>query len=169
MSALVDDVTKHKSARVVITAVGTDERAYANNEFSVYFDGDTPLSFVRQPEDTTVQEGEDVAFTVEVTGGTEPYSYQWQVYNPKTKKWVDLKGFTGPTMSRENIEKKWDGCRFRCVVTDAAGTQIVSEAFTLTVRDKVPTGDDSNLPLYLGVAAAALILLLALRRRRRAA
>ena len=168
VSALVDDVTKHKSARVVITAVGADERAYANNEFSVYFDGDTPLSFVRQPGDTTVQEGEDVAFTVEVTGGTEPYSYQWQIYNPKTDKWEDLKGFTGPTMSRENIEKKWDGCRFRCVVTDAAGTQIVSEAFTLTVRDRVDTGDHSNLPLYLGVALVALALLLALRRWRKA-
>ena len=91
------------------------------------------------------------------------------MYNPKTKKWVDLKGFTGPTVSREKIEKEWDGARFRCVVTDATGQKIVSEAFTLTVRDKVPTGDDSNLPLYLGVAAAALILLLALRRRRRAA
>ncbi len=168
VSALVDDVTKHKSARVVITAVGADERAYANNEFSVYFDGDTPLSFVRQPGDTTVQEGEDVAFTVEVTGGTEPYSYQWQIYNPKTGKWEDLKGFTGPTMSRENIEKKWDGCRFRCVVTDAAGTQIISEAFTLTVRDRVDTGDHSNLPLYLGVALVALALLLALRRWRKA-
>ncbi|MBQ6326725.1 MAG: hypothetical protein IJI26_11760, partial [Clostridia bacterium] len=168
VSALVDDVAKHKSARVVITAVGADERAYANNEFSVYFDGDTPLSFVRQPGDTTVQEGEGVAFTVEVTGGTEPYSYQWQIYNPKTGKWEDLKGFTGPTMRRENIEKKWDGCRFRCVVTDAAGTQIVSEAFTLTVRDRVDTGDHSNLPLYLGVALVALALLLALRRWRKA-
>jgi len=46
----VDDPAKHKSARVVITAVGTDEWAYANNEFSVYFYGETALSFVRQPE-----------------------------------------------------------------------------------------------------------------------
>ena len=169
VSALVDDVTKHKSARVVITAVGSDERSYANNEFSVYFDGDIPFDFMRQPGDTTVQEGEDVDFTVEVTGGVPPYSYQWQIYNPKTGKWVDLKGFTEPTMSREKIEKKWDGCRFRCVVTDATGAQIISQEFTLHVRDRVDTGDDSNLPLYLSVALAALALLLALRRWRRAA
>ncbi|MBQ3479902.1 MAG: hypothetical protein IJH25_17240, partial [Clostridia bacterium] len=37
------------------------------------------------------------------------YTYQWQVYNPKTGEWVDLKGFKQPTLSRENIEKKWDG------------------------------------------------------------
>ncbi|MBR2797169.1 MAG: hypothetical protein IKE17_05410 [Clostridia bacterium] len=168
VSALVDDVTKHESARVVITAVGTDERAYANNEFSVYFDGDTALGLLRQPDDTTVQEGEDVAFTVEVTGGTAPYSYQWQIYNPQTGEWEDLEGFTRPTMSREDVEEKWDGCRFRCVVTDAAGEKIVTEEFTLTVRDRVDTGDHSNLPLYLGVALVALALLLALRRWRKA-
>ena len=97
------------------------------------------------------------------------YSYQWQVFNPKTGKWVDLKGFTEPTLNREAVEKKWDGARFRCVVTDADGTQIVSREVTLTVRDQVPTGDDTNLLLYLAVALIALALMLALRRRRRAA
>ena len=63
-------------------------------------------------------------------------------------------------MSRDAIEKKWDGCRFRCVVTDAAGTQISSREAVLRVRDRVPTGDDSNLPLYLAVAFVALALLL---------
>ena len=94
------------------------------------------------------------------------YTYQWQVYNPKTGEWVDLKGFKQPTLSRENIEKKWDGCRFRCVVTDAAGTQIISQEVTLTIRDGVDTGDHSNLPLYLAVAVAALIVLWWMRRRR---
>ncbi|MBQ1790555.1 MAG: LPXTG cell wall anchor domain-containing protein [Oscillospiraceae bacterium] len=38
----------------------------------------------------------------------------------------------------------------------------------MTVRDRVDTGDHSNLPLYLGVALVALALLLALRRWRKA-
>ena len=113
----------------------------------------------------TVQEGEDVSFTVEVAGGVKPYTYQWQIWDEKHQKWVDLPGFTGPTLSRENIEKKWDGCKFRCVVTDATGTQIISQEGTLTVRDKVPTGDSSNLPLYLTVALVALMLLVCMRRR----
>ena len=169
LSALVSDPSAHSRARVEVSVVGREDGVHVNNEFTVYLGGSSALSFVRQPEDTTVQEGEDVSFTVEVTGGTTPYSYQWQIYNPKTGEWEDLKGFTEPTMSREKIEKKWDGCRFRCVVTDAAGTQIVSEAFTLTVRDRVDTGDHSNLPLYLSVALVALALLLALRRWRRTA
>ena len=51
-------------------------------------------------------------------------------------------------------------------MTDAEGTQIISQAVTLTVRDGVDTGDHSNLPLYLAVAIAALIVLWWMRRRR---
>ena len=128
------------------------------------YDDDISLS-VRQPRDTVVQPGEDVSFSVEVGGGKRPYTYQWQIWDEKHQKWVDLPGFTDPTLSRENIEKKWDGCKFRCVVTDAAGAQIISREVTLTVRDKVPTGDNSNLPLYLVVALVALMLLVFMRRR----
>ena len=165
VSALVDDPDAHRTARVEILSVGRDERAYANNEFSLYLGGQDPLRFVKQPEDVTVQIGGTATFSVEVTGGVKPYQYQWQVYNPKTGKWVDLKGFTEATISRDHIEKKWDGARFRCVVTDAQGTKIVSEEAVLTVRGKVPTGDNSNLPLYLAVALIALALLWLLRRR----
>ena len=165
IEALVGDPEAHNSARVVISAVGRDECAYANNEFTVLLGGN-PLCFIREPGDETVQEGEDVSFEVEVGGGRQPYTYQWQVWDPKHEKWVDLPGFTGPTLSREDVEKKWDGARFRCVVTDAAGTQIVSREVTLTVRDEVPTGDRSNLPLYLMVTLVALALLWGIRRRR---
>ena len=68
-------------------------------------------------------------------------------------------------MSRDDVEKKWNGCRFRCVVTDAAGIRTISREVTLTVRDRIPTGDNSNLPLYLAVTMAALALLILLRRK----
>ena len=167
VSALVGDPGEHISAWVEISAIGRDENAYANNEFAVYLGGGNPLHFIRQPEDATVQEGEDVSFEVEVGGGRQPYGYQWQIWDEKHQKWVDIPGFTGPTLSRKDIEKKWDGCKFRCVVTDANGTQIISQVVTLTVRDRVPTGDNSNLPLYLAVAVAAVIALIAMRRRYR--
>ena len=125
----------------------------------------SPLAFLRQPRDVTVQEGESASFTVKVTGGTWPYAYQWQMYNPKTKKWTDIPGATEATLSREAVEKKWDGARFRCVVTDKAGESITSEAATLTVRESVPTGDKTDLPAYLAVALIALVLLWLLRRR----
>ena len=165
ISALVPDPENHSSAFVNITAVGREEAALANNAFTVFLGGESELRFVRQPEDATVQEGERASFEVEVEGGKQPYSYQWQVFNPKTGKWVNLKGFNEPTLSREAVEKKWDGARFRCVVTDADGTQIVSREVTPTVRDQVPTGDNTNLPLYLAVALIALAVLALLRKR----
>jgi MYXO-CTERM domain-containing protein len=165
LSALVDDPSAHSRARMEITVVGREDGVPVNNEFTVYLGGNDALRFVREPEDVSVQEGEDVSFEVEVGGGVKPYTYQWQIWDPVHEEWVDLPGFTEPTLSRKDVEKKWDGCRFRCVVTDAAGTQIVSQEVTLTIRDKVPTGDSSNLPLYLAVAAAALALLWWMRRR----
>ena len=168
VALLVDDPAAHNSARVVISAIGRDETAYANNEFTLYLGGGEPLHFEAQPEDVTVQEGEDVTFEVEVGGGKQPYTYQWQVWDPKHEKWVDLPGFNQPTLSRRDVEKKWDGARFRCVVTDERGTQIVSQEVTLTVRDGVDTGDHSNLPLYLVVVLIGLALLWWTRRRMRA-
>jgi LPXTG-motif cell wall-anchored protein len=168
VNALVDDPAKHHIAKVRISVVGEDERAYTDNEFDISFGGTNALRFIRQPQNVVAQEGEDVSFEVEVAGGREPYKYQWQVYNPEKKEWVDIPGFTDPVMARENIEKKWNGAHFRCVVTDAAGTKIVSQEVTLTVRDKVPTGDDSNLTLYLAVALLAILALWLTRRRMKA-
>lgn len=45
------------------------------------------------------------------------------------------------------------------------GAQIISQEVALHVRDRVPTGDDSSLPLYLAVAIIALALMALLRRR----
>ena len=165
VAALVDDPEAHNSARVVILAVGRDECAYANNEFTIYLGGNNPLRFVKQPVDAVIQEGENVAFAVEVTGGTKPYQYQWQAWDKKHEKWVNLPGYTQAILSRENVKKKWNGLRVRCAVTDAAETTIVSDPATLTVRAKVPTGDHTHLPLYLAVALIALALFVLTRRR----
>ena len=58
----------------------------------------------------------------------------------------------------ERHRKKWDGARFRCVVTDAAGTQIVSREVALAVCGRVPTGDCYRLLPTLAVALIALAL-----------
>ena len=164
VSTLVPDMDDHYQAHVIISAVDRNESALLNNEFTIYL-GAGELSIARQPQDQTVQEGGDATFQVAVRGGAQPYSYQWQIWDAKHKKWVDLAGFTEATLSRKGVEKKWDGCKFRCIITDAAGRQVVSREVTLTVRDKVPTGDNSHLPLYLAVALAALVLLWLIRRR----
>lgn len=165
LAALVDPNACRK-ARVVIRGVGLEEYALSNNAFTLYLDGaPAPLIILRQPRDVTIQEGESAAFDVEVTGGVKPYAYQWQVWDAKHNKWVDIPGATGSVLSRDNVERKWNGARFRCVITDHAGTTVVSDAATLTVRGRMNTGDHGNLPLYIAAAAIALALLALLRRR----
>ena len=164
ISALVDPNACQK-ARIVILGLDVEECALSNNEFTLYLDGKPdPLIILRQPRDVTIQEGESASFSVGVTGGVWPYGYQWQIWDAKHKKWVDIPGATGSALSREKVEKKWDGAQFRCVVTDRSGTTVISDSATLHVRDSVDTGDHSNLPLYLSVAVIALALLWLLRR-----
>ena len=163
--AALFDPEAHRSARFVFTPRGVAETADVNNEFTIYTGGSSELRFTKQPEDVTAQEGEDVSFEVEVAGGVKPYSYQWQVWDEKDQEWKDIRNSNSPTLSRKNIEKKWDGCMYQCIVTDAEGNRIISQVFTLYIRDIVPTGDHSNLPLYLAIAFVALALLALLRRR----
>jgi len=167
LTALVDP-SAYQKARVVIRGKGINEPTLLNNEFTLYLDGEAdPLTLLRQPRDVTIQEGESASFEVKVTGGVPPYSYQWQMWDAKHKKWVDIPGATDSVLSREHVEKKWDGAQFRCVITDRAETTVISDVATLHVRDSVDTGDYSNLPLYLTVAAIALTLMWLLRRRAR--
>ena len=168
LNALVPNPSAHSQARVVISAVGQEENVLVNNEFTIFFGNGQPLQILEQPADATVQEGEDVSFRVKVKDGKPPYTYQWQIWDPRHEKWVDLPGFTEPTLSRKDIEKKWDGARFRCVITDANGQKVITREVTLTVRDKVPTGDDSHLTLWLTVAALALAALWWIQRRKKA-
>ncbi len=59
-----------------------------------------------------------------------------------------------------------DGRRFRCVVTDAGGNEIVSGEAVLTVLSPAATGD-SGVPVAGSVTVPALLCILLPGRRRR--
>lgn len=169
LSALVDP-TAYRTARVVIQGVGIEDRGLADNEFTLYLDGEAgPLMIISQPRDVTCKVGETATFNVSASGGATPYHYQWQVWMGKEKGWMDLDGAVLPTLQVDNVTMAMSGRKARCIVSDSSGQQIVSDAATLTVIDPHPvdTGDHSNLPLYLAVALAALALIWLLRRRAR--
>ena len=63
----------------------------------------TPMVITTQPVNVSGDIGDTAEFTVAVEGGTAPYTYQWQVWDPKHEKWVDLPGFTGPTTLMESL------------------------------------------------------------------
>ena len=95
---------------------------------------------VTGPENATVAFGESGTFTVTASGGKEPYTYEWYVYNPDESSWLLIAGseieyvFTGfdtPTLTT-CAENETDP-QFYCKVTDAEGTSVDSAVATLTV------------------------------------
>lgn len=158
-------------ARVVIRAAGVEEMSYTDNEFTLYLnDYSDPLRFTLQPTDQTAMEGTDAEFFMAVTGGLLPYSCQWQEYMGSELGWRDIPDATDQTLSLQKVTKTMNGRKYRCVVTDWNLASVESDAAVLKVISAVPaTGDRTNLPLYLILAAAALALALAagiLRRKR---
>lgn len=85
-----------------------------------------PLKITKQPVDVGSY-GSSVKFTVSVTGGTSPYTYNWQYYEVK---WYDVEGmpgiFTASGSTLKMLTK--DGSKdIRCVVTDADGCTVTSD------------------------------------------
>ena len=173
LKTFIPDADAHHEARVVITGRNLQETAMVNNEFTLCLGGKAALSIVQQPQSVTVPVGGAAAFTVSVTGGTPPYKYQWQVFADGG--WKDIPGANAATLTLEQVKAEWNGRRTRCVITDAAGSVVVSDEAVLTVLgqgageggEHPDTGDHTHLPLTLAVAMIAAAILMILRRRER--
>ena len=96
-----------------------------------------PVEFAitKQPEDVQAEEGETVQFTVEATG--EGLTYQWQNSWNGTAAWNNS-GLTGSKtatitvpLTSARMPYHW-----RCVITDANGEQLISDA--AKVIEKTP-------------------------------
>ena len=84
-----------------------------------------------QPEAKTVKAGTTVKFTVKASGAG--LQYKWQYRTPYGS-WKNS-GATGCKTATLTIEATAarNGYQYRCVVTDANGAKVISEAVTLTV------------------------------------
>jgi uncharacterized protein (TIGR03437 family) len=89
-----------------------------------------PASITTHPTDQTVLQGQPVTFQV-TAGGTTPLIYQWQ------RNMVDIPGASGSSYVIPAAHLADNGAKFRCVVSNAAGTANSNEA-TLTVQPTAP-------------------------------
>ena len=89
------------------------------------------LEITRQPQVVQAAEGDEVYFFVEVDGGTEPYSYQWQYINDGRDYWDDfiVEGFSDTDTLFVVVEAVdfSENFRYRCIITDAQGNEIISD------------------------------------------
>ena len=95
---------------------------------------------VTGPADCTTPLNTLARFSVEASGGTAPYTYQWQYSNGGA--WKNLGGDTAKSAEYSiAATAARDGWQLRCVVTDSKGTVKESDAATLTIRTSIIEGD----------------------------
>jgi len=92
----------------------------------------TAPKITAQPADATVAEGGTAVFSVTATGNN--LSYQWQYRSPSGN-WTNsaAQSATTASLSIGAISAR-NGYKYRCIITDATGAAVVSDAATLTVQ-----------------------------------
>lgn len=90
------------------------------------------FEITKQPQDVTCAAGETAYFTVEAVG--EGLTYNWQIRKPSDTEWSGSTMTSTKTATLEvpaTVERS--GYKYRCVITDTNGEQIISNTATLTV------------------------------------
>ena len=91
------------------------------------------LTIAKQPQNVTTHVGQKATFSVEVSGGESPISYQWQ-YSTNNTNWYNIDETFSPgyntntltyTVQKEEFTKD---CKYRCVITDNVGNSVTSNA-----------------------------------------
>lgn len=167
----VTKLTRGRNADVVYIAAsdtvdGNEEMTDINNVRKLVLN--MGLKLTRQPEPVTVTEGEDTLFSVTASGGKAPYAYQWQ--RKMGGVWQNIPEGRQAELYLTGVTLDMNGQAVRCVVSDADGDSIVSDAAVLTVQKRVipPTGDEMPVAGLTAAAVCALALLMLLLRRRKA-
>ena len=132
-------------------------------------DKDGTLKVTRQPQSvygSGYAVGDSVQYSVEVSGGVAPYSYQWQVYSrPRHEEDVDYTGFydieetpggwaTGYTTSHLTVpfakDLTGDDYQFCCRITDATGKTVVTKpaGFTDAYTGPIVTYQPASVLFY---------------------
>ncbi len=108
---------------------------------------------IDQPDDVLSCLGQSVDFSITVSGGVEPLSYQWYFNG------VDISGATDLVLTVEGIGPEDVGA-YRCRVTDGCDVSIFSASADLSVSETVftmqPMGDElcEGEAIFLTAAAA---------------
>ena len=98
----------------------------------------TELKIVKQPEDVKAQAGNTVTFKVKAQG--TGLTYQWQTSSSNGAKWgnTSLAGNKTATLSF-TAPANYDGRLYRCIITDANGNTVTSNAAKLSFSSTTGT------------------------------
>lgn len=92
--------------------------------------GVLPIVIIKQPADVTVAVGATATFKVAATG--DGIKYQWQYSANSGTTWGNSINTTD-TLNVSNCKIEYSGYMYRCIISDAGGNHVISNAVTLTV------------------------------------
>ncbi|MBQ9320967.1 MAG: InlB B-repeat-containing protein, partial [Eubacterium sp.] len=98
---------------------------------------ETGIAISAQPVGAEAEIGESVQFSVQATG--EGLKYQWQYHMAGKTVWANcgLEGRLTDTLTVP-VTAARDGASYRCVVTNANGEMVTSDAAILTAKEPAP-------------------------------
>lgn len=109
-------------------------------------------AFAREPVAVSIAAGQTAAFSVSATGGTPPYSYQWEFNG------TPLAGSNDPYLLLSDVSSGNSGS-YSCVVTDASGIASPSTAATLSLNASTDIGRLMNVSVLANCGAGASSLI----------
>ena len=131
----------------------------AKTRFSIKAQDKTvPPSVTSQPQSSEAKEGDSVTFAV-TSSGTAPLLCQWQVDKNDGAGWNNISGAVSASYTVQNVTPEQDGWKYRCVITNTAGTA-ESNAAVLTVKEALgPVTPDNtdNKPAKKSNAGKAIL------------
>lgn len=112
------------------TSTGTVGQTFSVSVGSTY----VVPSISNQPDSITKNSGSTATFSVSATGGVPAsYSYQWQLSTNSGGSYSNISGATGSSYTTAATTAAMNGYRYRCVVSNDAGS-VTSSAAILTVQ-----------------------------------
>lgn len=107
-------------------------------------DKSEPPTIAVQPESQTADSGDKISFTV-MANGTTPLICQWQVDKNDGNGWQNITGAVNAsyTVTADTVH---NGYKFRCTVTNSAGSATSEEAVLTVNGAEAPAGDEGETP-----------------------
>lgn len=106
------------------------------------FTAPSKIEITKQPQDVIAVPGVETSLSVEASGDEElTLSYKWQ-YSTDGKSWSDCEGDSAKTASYSFTMSDELAGKYRCVVSDETGTEVISDSASVSVpKAPVVTGD----------------------------
>jgi hypothetical protein len=138
--------------RVIVTDSATPNSQVTSSAATVTVNSALSTS---NPSNVTADAGQTATFSTTASGGTTPYSYQWQVSTNSGVSFSNISGATSSSYTTGILTTAANGYEYKVIVTDSASTptQVTSTAATLTVNSALSTTAPANVTAYVGQTA----------------